>query len=432
MADVEELQRQLLELRAAGQIRDDALRYLGKTEDLQRERWALLRRVIEDAGKQYAAMRTDVVEEGQRDQGPPLWLSCILTVGVTLIPVSAMTGSFLLALTTSAQKLLTRDQRSKRALLEAVERFLERSGSGREYTTAQRLFLANQIKRTDETVAKFAKNLETELTNKLQDGAGEIAKILGKQLYRQDPARKMVQTDAPIVVVTQTMHEWVDSLVLAERAERHEREDQVQDLFDIATSPSPEEEAKATEAIAKMRGREYEKPLPKTNKAALDQLTKLRDQLVPAPVEKPVTVKIKELRPLQLIIESMIWATTYDFTPRFKPIRPSFVEGDIGTRERAATIAGLGGRVMGPAALPDGLWKRLIERYTDPDEGKSYKDVGSLNRLGTRTHPIYESPHKFSPEVRLSHYFSQILFPMLDKENSEMVDRFRQLPKAAP
>jgi hypothetical protein len=430
MADVEELQRQLQQLRAAGRIRDDALRYLGKTEDLQRERWDLLRRVIEDAGKQYAAMRHDVVEEGQRDQGAPLWLSCLLAVAVTFIPVTSMTSAFVFALTTSAQKQLTRafheEMRSASRALFGGERDYAKMFSASD----KWLHLPKEIKRTEEMVAKVARSLEPEVANTLQDAARGALQYLSKPPFKQESGRKMVQPNAPIVVVTQALHRWVDSLVRVERLARHELEEKIQDLFDIATSPSPGEEAKATEAIAKMRGREYEKPLPKTNKAALDQLTELRRGLAPVRDEATGAVKIEDLRELQLMIESMIWATTYDFTPRAE----YYMDVTDPTRQTTLQQARY---TLGPAPLPEGLWKRLIERYIDRDAGKSYKDVGSLDRLGTVKLPSYEAGNpttgkKWSPEVRLSHYFSQILYRQINEENSEMVQRFRHLSKAPP
>jgi hypothetical protein len=450
MATIAELELQLHWLREAGKIKDEALRNLGKTEDLQSERWDLLRRVIEDAGKQYSAMRLDVVEESQRDQGTSLWLSCILTVFVILTPVTGLTGSLLNALNKSAQKKLAI---ANRQLLSA-ERVLKRPGT-REIRAArtENVKLARDIRKTDEMVAEFAKSarkLEPEITNKLQDklqdAADWIAETLNKHLFRQDPASKMVQTpNAPIVVVTQTMHEWVDSLVRAERDARYIIEYKVQDLFDIATSLTPQLEAKGSELIAKKRGFKYEEPLPKTNKDALHKLAELRTELAPIPDEEPVEAKKaslahqkKELRELQLSIESMIWASTYDFTPKSKFIElgsatmKEFEGGNI-TQEVVATgpfgahkVKTIGYRMLLPAPLPKGLWKRLIERYIDPDEKKSYKDAKSMPRLGTLKEPGSAPQKVFSPEVRLSYYFGKILYPKLNEENSEMVERFKR------
>ena len=77
---------------------------------------------------------------------------------------------------------------------------------------------------------------------------------------------------------------------------------------------------------------------------------------------------------------------------------------------------GTNGALPEPAPLPGVLWKSLVERYIDPDEGKSYKDVGPLERLGTKAASAAGSRDKWSPEVRLSHYFSQVLYPQIKKE----------------
>jgi hypothetical protein len=106
----------------------------------------------------------------------------------------------------------------------------------------------------------------------------------------------------------------------------------------------------------------------------------------------------------------MIWASTYDFKPRM---------------ERGISVYMRGVDYMVPAPLPDALWQRLITRYVDPDEGKTYAEVGAINRLGTRQQPIRSGLH--GPQVRLSHYFSQVLYPSISDTNSDFATKFRKI-----
>ena len=126
----------------------------------------------------------------------------------------------------------------------------------------------------------------------------------------------------------------------------------------------------------------------------------------------------KDLADLQLIIEAAVWATTYDFTPRIRrrnlnsddpKVRPYWVESKA------------------PAPLPDSLWEKLLQRYTDPDEGKSFKDVGPLGAIGHQGRAPASSADKWSPALRLSHYFSQVLYPQIKKENGAIIQRFNTL-----
>lgn len=441
MDDVAEVQRQLQQLREAGRIRDDALRYLAETEEMQGQRWERLSQVVDDAAWQYISMRVDSVEERLRDQGAPLWLSGIIIVGVTLIPVSALTGTFLLALTKSSQKLLKRAV--GRRLERAVRTYQIASPAARSDAFRNAMDVAKEFKQTEEVAGRFAQylkdSLQPELTATLRNSALELAKTLGEQPFKQASGRKMTKPDAPVVVVRRSLYGSINAFVHAEGSARKILKDKIRDLYDIATSPKPAKEAKAKEAEAQKEASKSahrafahfarafrEEPLPKTNKAALDQLTELRTQLAPDAAESSRTPDVKDLRELQLLIEATIWATTYDFTPRR---REESVNAAVEKRVGQNMFMVKPDDKLRPAPLPDALWKRLIERYIDPDERKSYKDVGKLDRLGTKSHPYSSEPGKktWSPEVRLSHYFSQVLYPQINKENSEMVRRFSTL-----
>src|SRR5262245_26221029 len=119
MADSVEL------LRQATQLQMQCSDYLAESEAMQRCRWDRLHQCAELAGDQFMTMRIDVVEERLRDQGAPAWLSVIIGLTVSLLPVTAMTSSFISVLTGSTQKLLTR---SSREALESIQSVMPESG----------------------------------------------------------------------------------------------------------------------------------------------------------------------------------------------------------------------------------------------------------------------------------------------------------------
>jgi hypothetical protein len=108
----------------------------------------------------------------------------------------------------------------------------------------------------------------------------------------------------------------------------------------------------------------------------------------------------------------MIWAMTYDFTPRFV---------------REVSVSFRGTTAIYPAPLPEGTWPKLVERYIDPDEGKSYAEVGAIDRLGTKDAPYFNPGGRYGPNLRLSHYFSQILYPRIKEEHVQIVRKFSAL-----
>jgi hypothetical protein len=401
-------------LRQAIQLQIQCSDYLAEAETAQRERWELLRRVIEDAGKQYSAMRLDAVEERQMDEGAPLWFSVILTVAVSFIPLHALTVRFLEGMTEHTQNLLTRKLAAElKAVSESRPRELD---INRLMIKGQKVNdLLVKIKNTEEKVEKYLKLHEPDVHH----GLVSLAHALGEEVHKkkEKEPKKTGGTDAPIVAVTQAMHTWIDSVVRAEDTARRQYRKNIRDLFDIATAKDPAKEAKNKEAEAAQKEAEREprvplrrpvEKLPTTSKDALQELSSLREQLTPPPIVDPRITEANDLRDLQLMIESIIWVSTYDFTP--EPIsHPS---------KLALSIE--------PASLPQGLWKRLIERYIDPDEGKTYKEVGEINRLGTKQH-AYEERYKYPPELRLSHYFSQELYPKVKNENAEIFQKFRTL-----
>ncbi|MEX2642340.1 MAG: hypothetical protein WD270_02725 [Acetobacterales bacterium] len=436
MADPADLERQLQRFRDATRLKDEALRLLAEVQETQAQRWVQLRRVVDLAGDQYVSMRIDTVEESIRDQGAPLWLSCLLHAGAILLPLGAAAGVFVVGLTRSTQRMLTA---SDRATLEFTEELLA-LGHKMPALTAAAVRIPQEIIRTELAVAKFARLFEPELAATLRTAAHKVADVIGSQPFRQEAGkRRFDRTDAPLVAVKRSLHDWIDAQVRAETAAARMTREETGDLFEIATSPEPR---KAAEEVAKQvakrqaaRARavplggtqqgtiqhipqpEPDK-LPKTHKHATERLTKLRDRLNDAALENDRVPEASELHDLQLLVEAAIWASTYDFTPRTR--RENLNRDDPKVRQYWVERTE-------PAPLPSALWKKLVERYPDPDEKKSFKDAGRLQRLGTVAEPAAASRDGWSPEVRLSHYFSRVLYPQIARENGEMVRRFGAL-----
>jgi hypothetical protein len=418
------------------QLERECSNYLQDTELTQRQRWELLRRVVEDAGKQFIAMRIDALEERQRtDEGAPLWFSVVMIVVVAAIPMEAITVAFFQKLAGSAEVLVDLTNRKLRRQVVAYQSSFARDVHLTEEAFEKALFrvtsareaLQAKIRRTEEKIVKFAEIYEPEVHHGLALMAHLLAEHAGEHFlfakHQPKPKKKNTsQTDAPFVLVTQMMHQWIDAIVQVENTARRQIRDEIGDLVEIAAAKNPAKEAKAREKQAAKKEAEREpsipkqrplEPLPRTSKDAVKELASLRDHLRDelASIEKRSDPVAKDLRALQLMTESIMWATTFDFTPI--PLRPSLMQ----PRPVAVFVE---------PPLPEGLWKRLIERYIDPDAGESYKDVGTIQRLGTVEEPS-QSGRFHTAEVRLAHFFSQILLPKVTQENNEVQKRLGSL-----
>jgi hypothetical protein len=419
MADPTEFERLTQALNRQAHCLDS----LAETEELQRQRWDLLAQVVEDAAWQFTSMRIDAVEESLRDQGPPFWLSLVLGVGITMIvPTSFLTASFIGAFTKYTQKLVTV---ADRKLLETLSKTWEIETKAWKYDLWAKL--PGHIQLTEEMVARYAKSWEPELANLMAGTAQTLGQMGTKFVFEQDRRRKAFsRTAAPVVVVKRALLRWVEAQIRCEGVARANLRRRIRDLFDIAISPKPGKEAKAKEEEAKKAGRPV-RALPKTNKEALQQLTKLSEEIAPTTWETLPNPAVEDLWEIQRNIESMIWATTYDFTPIKEGIQFPIEEVPGKSGSEAFKSRGLV-RVPLAAPLPDALWKRLTSRYIDPDENKSYKEVGNLDRLGTKAKPVLTDKQKlFGPEVRLSFYFSKVLYPQLRDKNSGFAKKFSQV-----
>jgi|SRR5215213_2471339 len=187
-----DIAEQAQQLRLVHRLEKDAERDLMDTETMQRRRWELLRRVADYAGDSYTAMRIDVVDERLRDQGATHWLGAMLTIGVTLIPVTAMTHAFIAGLTTTTQKLLTS---ADRKLLQAAETVYERELDPARVMVAARMLvgLQNKMRQTEGRVSHYTEKwLEPELSNKLQEYADALLQARGKPPFGQE---ELIQRD---------------------------------------------------------------------------------------------------------------------------------------------------------------------------------------------------------------------------------------------
>lgn len=407
-------------LRQATQLQMQCSDFLAEAQAEQRKRWDLLRRVIEDAGKQYTAMRLDVLEEQQMDEGAPLWLSVVITVAIALIPMEAITVAFFESMSNATAKLMERKLLKEVA---SLERFVETEGPTISGAVSAYLKkdLEQKFEKTEEMVAKFAKTWEPEVHHGLVNMAHQVTEATAERfMHPKEPKPKTKaeapSTDAPVVMVTQMMHKWVDSIVQVEDTARKQHRQDIRDLFDIATAKDPKKEAKAKREAAEEKAgpivalnRPPVPTFPNTSKKALEELTAIRDQLQPESTRSRQPT-IDDLRNLQLLTEEVIWACTYDFTPWI--VHPNVMQPRVVEP------------VTAPEDLPEALWKRLTTRYIDPEEGKTYEEVGTIPRLGTTDKPS-DVKGMFQAKTRLAHYFSQILLPEVEEQNNRVLQRMQ-------
>ncbi|HUR21737.1 MAG TPA: hypothetical protein VMZ90_13055 [Vicinamibacterales bacterium] len=412
---------------------EDALEATAATQAL---RWARLRRVVEAASDQYWDMRIGAIEESMRDKGAPMWLSIVVSVGLTFIPITALTTRFLGPLTSATQKLLTRGDRTRLAQqMVKIERELD---ADKWIAASDRADdLIKQIAKTEASVLRFYKDRDPEYSNLLQNMADKLSQAAINKPFEGAGVSKTVtkgpKGTAPIVVVKSQFYDWIDSHMNAEQVARREQRERVKNLFAIATSTEPKKESKerfqaARDAEAarqpKIPYRRPTDPLPEKADDALEELKRIRDDAKPTPDDLFTPSEKDELTDLQLIIEGAIWASAYDFTPVFKKS-----DSKIGPLE------------VKLVPLSDDLWKRLIERYIDPDKAISYKDVGPTFVIGTQAKPgisekLARDMLKFNsysdeyfkgwtPKARLSWFFGKLLYPNLLMENSKIVQTIK-------
>ncbi len=417
----------------ATNLRLEAIDYIDSADKRQRERWGILGQVIDRAVAQYVAMRIGAIEESLKDKSASLWLSCIITVAVTLVPVSAVTGVFLSALVESSRKRLVN---ADRMLATAATKLATSHPKVSVATVAayqDGVILSTKYRQLEELSLKFRRIWEPEISNTFQNIVQKQFETLFNPPFRQDAARMMARTNAPTVQVMGALYGWMNQQIKDENEATELLRDRMRYLSAIATSPKPEKEAKAREEEARKkegirefsgRPRRPVQELPKTNEKAMEELTDLRNRLAPTTIEMASSPLPDDLADLQLMIEGMIWASTYDFSI----VRKDRMVSD----PLPAPLEGY----FDAAPLPKGLWPKLIERFIDFDEGKTYKGAGNLARLGSKKAPFftpetmksrdYRGPRTFTPETRLSLYFSNELYPKINEEHSLWVEKAKR------
>ena len=345
--------------------------------------------VVEDAGAQYFDMRIGTVEESLRDKGAPSWLSVLIDVGITFIPITALTTRFLNAVTRSASKLLTRRERMKLRKEELqFERELDLDARWEPLGRGNQL--GDQIRKHEEAALAFAKKWDPELSNMFQNYANELGDAAGNWPFEQGDATPRTPKDSarpgdsPLVLVKSRLHDWIDNHVRLESLARTLQEERHTALFAGARAAEPRKEAEARYVAARAAEsrREprvpFQRPIerfPETSALAIDELTRLRDDSQPAQAELFTVSEKQQMGDIQLMIEASIWAPRMTSRPRWSHRK---------TR--------LGVYTVDVPSLPMRCGKRLTERYVDPDENKSYKDVDTSTASGRR--PCRESTRR--------------------------------------
>jgi hypothetical protein len=394
-------------------VKEDALGFLDEAAWYQARRWELLRRVVDDACWQYVMMRLDAAEEKEKDQGVPMWLSVVLAVGLAAIPFAAETTKLLGKTTNFTKRHIAS---AEQALAGATAAAAKSPVLTTQIMKAEQII--KEMKQTDATLVAFVKKVDPVLSNTAKETTKELSKSFANNAFKQKDSGGKIQfarsTTVPLVDLRQYLNQWIDIRIRAEHLAQTIERKRIRDLADIAISSEPDKDAKAKEKARTPK-------LPHTNKAALTELTEARDKAALSETGSESIPDITDLRDLQLLIEASIWASTYDFSPIYKPEK-KLERGGEGEAGPEFTFPA---EVVG-APLPAALWKRLIERYIDPDEGKPYNEVIFIDRLGTKDKPTtfyykYLPVKHYGPEARLSFYFSQVLYPLIKTETSEVI-----------
>jgi hypothetical protein len=346
-------------------------------------------------------MRHDVMEEGDRDQGLPMWFSALVTVAISLIPIGAATMATLTSLSSYSRSLFARlkNQLGAKPSFIAVESlrlaakagFQGRTGMSDEAVRAMTKTINDNEQRAAELIRMYA----PEQTAAIRTLARQVSEAAAKKQFNTTKAQTIARTDAPTVVISSALRRWVNFMQQAEgRALDHI-------IYYIETS------AELTEEIVE------------------EFVSELEQKQFTLPADSDGTLK-----DLQLHIECCIWCLTFDFTPVAVPRRVVMVGPD---RTRMPHV--VGGHLE-PIPLKPTLWKRMIERYMDPDANQSYKDVGPIAKLGSGMHDLMHAEQvgteSFSPETRLSAYLGMILAPQLEKQQQQNVQRILSGKAAIP
>jgi len=430
----EELEKKLALQQRARVLKDDAIDVIAAIADIQNQRWQHIIQVVNLAGDQYATMRLDAIEESMRDKGAPIWLSAVFALLVSFIPVTAVSNLFLSKLAAGTQRILTRSDRKLVGNLEAV---IERELDDEKLTSV--ISAMRRINDREELVLKYAKAWDPELSNMLQNFANQAGEALAQQPFQTEPGADKITVrsgaDVPIVVVKAQMYDWVAKQMRVESVAIDNLRNRLTGLVAIVVSMDAKSEAKDRNEAERKRAARREPRVPyqiinlypETAEKAMEELEQSVEDIKSGPSLLDHAPEIKELNDLQLMIEASIWSASYDFSIKFAP-----PESKIGAPD------------VGVLPLRDDLWEKLIDRFIDPDFGKSFKDVGELYRLGSAQNPYFDedttkqilkfrtardplrSADRWTPKERLSHYLSVTLGEALRQKTEESIRRVKR------
>jgi len=424
----------------------DQLKAAGKD---QAARWELVREVVRGACNAVLTLRHDLNDE-KKDEGPPFLLSCILTIALTAVPVTAISAGFFEVLALSVQRRLVRA--SPIGALRSGATRLERAARAAPSMRLERAFLqqakwqrrmadeqAEKIIRTEEMLAKFSKLYEPEVTNTLQDKVKDLMEWGTKPMYEQeqragdlqrgDPQRLGVgglmlalgeeaikhgrqkrAEDVPLVAVENNLLDWIAKWVQVEARAEEIFDKKKAALFDLATTTVKKNFREKIETYRDLLSQEER---PKDRGEAKAKIEALYKQFVEESIEEgklPKGLQRDDLWDVQRVIESLIWCATYDFSPKNVLVK-TLISGPYGNYDTARYQ-------LDPPPFPPSFWEKLTKRYIDPDTyldpsqpPKTFKEVGFSQGQ--------------SPELRLAHYFSATLLEDLTTENNAAIRRLQ-------
>lgn len=435
-------------------LKDDGLQHLIKFKEAQDRRTDLLHKhIILPAVFNYMDMRRDMLEEMLRDKGPTSWLSTIFSVAIVFIPCTAAAGLFLDGLSKSFQKafiwainrrLAATHQRMKTTLAE-ISPLLQREtlrqgalGLVREKPLVMQMSelrrLSQQFKETDDKAAEFVKKYwQDEVANKFQDGASYLADTAGKHMLKQPQGvefQKRNTTDAPVVQVYDSVYRGLDAMITAQNHALDETKKELIQLYKRAIYYLDPWTTDRALVFARVNHPiQSEQKYQEMGKKLKEELKQFVGELKPNDEDLASPPPADQLDDLRRMIEACMWCMTYDFSIR-STVRVVAHGDEVIKKVDQYTV------YEGPP-LPGDTWDRLLERYTDPNEQRSFKDVGSISRLGTKKTPISpdltkDLPSVWPPRLRLSFYFSKVLYPELSQGYDEITRKFGKLMPEAP
>jgi hypothetical protein len=391
----------------------------------QAARWTLVKDVVHAACFAVLTMRQDLNDE-KKDEGPPFWLSVLLTIALTAIPVSAISAAFFEVLALSVQRRLARAESTIKQIRFPKTPFYRRKAvQARRIATEE----AEKLKRTEEMVAKFSELYEPEVANTLQDKAKDLIEWGTKPLYQpeqpaagkgeQKPAGKEKgelkrAEDVPLVAIENAMHDWIASWVRVEAAAEKRLKEKLRALFDLATTT---DKKNFREKIKTYRSLLSQEERPKDRDEAKAKIKAAYKQYVEESIEEgvlPKKLQRNDLFDVQLMIECLIWCATFDFSPQNVVVTQPILEASVPYGAPIFRTYDLGR--LAPPPFPPSFWEVLIKRYIDPD---SYLDPSqppkTFKEAGTKSGQ--------SPELRLALYFGHTLINQLTSENNAAIRR---------